>query len=468
MTPSRLVRPLAATAALLLATTGCGTRLAHDRVVADWGASDSAATAVVPGAAAGVTPSAVVPTAGPTARAGAPVSVRRSNTGGSAAAPRTASSSVCAGTGTIKLGNVAPYSATAVGSSYQPLGDAVQVWQADVNARGGICGRKVQVIQRDDQGSTSENAAQVKDLVENEHVVAFVGQGTALTQEGSRSYLEQHHVAVFGGDTLSMEWSKSPALFPEGLGFDELIYQTLRSTQPYTHGNNKVALLYCAEAQACADGKQLGIDDGIAKKAGVDVVYSKQTSLTAISFASECQAAHDAGAATMFLGGDSSFIERVANSCGQQGLSFEYTSAIGASAAQASNQYLNNHFHVATQVFPWAAGSTAAQKRYQAAWHRYYPQLDNSGASAVGWVSGLLAEHVLSLLGSQVPTSQNVWDTAHTMVKGYTADGLTGPLTYRPGGQQSPRCGGFADIVDGAWVARNNGALTCRSGAPLL
>jgi branched-chain amino acid transport system substrate-binding protein len=468
------IRLIASTTAALLLTTGCASRVAHDRVVADWNAATAAsASTTQPGETASASASAAsaaAPGAAPEPVASRATGPSKGSTAGSRSTTPTsaAGSSVCAGTGTIKLGNVAPYSATAVGSSYQPLGDALQVWQADVNARGGICGRQVQVIQRDDKGSTSENAAQVKDLVENEHVVAFVGEGTALTLEGSRSYLEEHHVAVFGGDVLSMEWSKSPALFPMGLGFDELIYETLRSTQAYAHGNNKMALLYCAEAQACADGKELIVDKGLGRRAGLQVVYSKQTSLTQISFASECQAAHDAGAATMFLGGDASFIERVANSCGQQGLSFQYTSAIGGSAGQVDNEYLNNHFHVATQVFPWAASSTPAQKRYQAAWHRYYPQLDNSGAAATGWVSGLVAEHVLSLLGSRVPTSQNVWDTAHSKVKGFTADGLTGPLTYRPGGQLSPRCGGYADIIDGAWVARSNGALTCRSGAALL
>jgi len=461
-------RLAASTAAALLLLSGCGTRMSHDRVVADWGATSSSPAITADAGTAESTRASAAPDATPSAGARVADTMRPASSQPRTPVTATSGSAVCSATGTIKLGNIAPYSATAVGSSYQPLGDALQVWQADVNSRGGICGRKVQVIQRDDKGSTSENAAQVKDLVENENVVAFVGQGTALTLEGSRSYLENNHIAVIGGDVLSMQWSTSPALFPMGLGFDELVYQTLRSTQAYTKGNNKVAVLYCAEAQACADGKELVVDKGIGRKAGVEVVYTKQTSLTAISFTSECQAAHDAGAATMFLGGDASFIERVANSCGQQGLSFEYTAAVGGSAGQADNQYLDNHFHIATQVFPWAASSTAAHKRYQAAWQRYYPQLDNSGAAAAGWVSGLVVEHILGTLGSAVPTSRNVWDAAHNKVRGFTADGLTGPLTYRPGGQQSPRCGGYADIVNGAWVARSNGALTCRSGAALL
>jgi branched-chain amino acid transport system substrate-binding protein len=469
-------RALACLVALLLTGTGCASRVSHERIVADWNAgvltSDRAASNGSPGSTDPVVGASAPASAPRTSKAQVPTSGAAPTTGAASAAPRNGARSttaaVCKGSGTIKLGNVAPYSATAVGSSYKPIGDALQVWQADVNAQGGICGRQVQVIQRDDKGSTSENASQVKDLVENQHVVALVGEGTALTLEGSRTYLEDHHVAVIGGDVLSMQWSKSPALFPQGLGFDELIFETVRSTQPYTKGNNKMALLYCAEAQACTDGKTMAADKGLAKKAGVDLVYTKQTSLTQISFASECQAAHDAGAASMFLGGDASFIERVANSCGQQGLTFEYTAAVGASSGQADNQYLNGHFHVATQVFPWTANSSPAQQHYQQAWKRYYPQLDNSGAAASGYVSGLVVQHILELLGSTTPTSQNVWDTAHTKVKDYTAGGLTGPLTYRPGGQASPRCGGFVDLVGGAWVARSNGSLACRSGAALV
>jgi branched-chain amino acid transport system substrate-binding protein len=295
----------------------------------------------------------------------------------------------------------------------------------------------------------------------------FKGNPAPGTGTGPSKYLEQHHIAVIGGDIASADWTKSPSLFPEGPGLDEMAYETLRATLPYTHGNNKVALLYCAEASACSKGKDYIEKYGIDKKAGVQIVYTKETSLTQISFASECQAAKSAGAGTMLLAGDGSFIERVANSCGQQGLSFEYTAPLGANEDMTTNQYLDGHLHIATHTSPWMANSTAGQKRYLTAVARYYPQLKNSEAAASGWVSGLVAQHILEQMGSGPFTAATFWAAAHSKVKGFNAEGLTSPLTYTAGGQSSPRCAGFADILGGKWVARQQGALTCRSGAPL-
>ncbi|MEY2434554.1 MAG: branched-chain amino acid transport system substrate-binding protein, partial [Acidimicrobiaceae bacterium] len=190
-----------------LAISGCALRVSHDRVVASTQglqASNGPASNVAPLPPA----SAPAPTGGSTTGgSGVPIPGRSSSgssgTGAATAGSAGASSSTgaagagagstgatsgqaaaCKGTGTIVLGNVAPYGASGVGQNYAPGREVLKVWEKDVNARGGICGRKVQVITEDDGGNASNTSADLRDLVENKHVAAIIAWGTALTLSG--------------------------------------------------------------------------------------------------------------------------------------------------------------------------------------------------------------------------------------------------------------------------------------------
>lgn len=368
------------------------------------------------------------------------------------------------GTGTIKLGNTGPYSATGAGSTSSPARDILKVWQAEVNARGGICGRKVEVLIRDTKGSTSEDAAQVKDLVENQGVVGFVGNLAGLTFSGQQSYLEDKKIAVIGGDVVADVWFDSPVYFPQAANASETNFAHLKSIQGRPNGR-KIAFLYCAEFAACSQGYDAFVK--VAKRAGTDIVYTKKVSLTAISFASECQEAKKAGAGAIYAGGDATFVNRVANSCGQQGLMFDYLvngSSVGAD--QESNQYLNNHMFVATPQQGWPATNTPGAKLFADSIARYGPNVEKTGVSIQTWTAAILAEHALESIGDKPVTSATVL-AAIRAVKNYDNLGLSGPVSFSSGKQRTNRCTGAVELVNGAFVAVNGGKLSCRSGAPL-
>jgi branched-chain amino acid transport system substrate-binding protein len=468
-------------AATCLVVSGCALRVSHDQVVAASGARAASLQSLgdAPSDTGGSTtplPTATVgPITGPVpsgpARSvpGSPSGPVGGTTGNSVGAPPPAPhSALCKGTGTIVIGNVSPYGASAVGQNYAPGRDALKIWEADVNQRGGICGRPVQVITMDDGGNASKTSADLRDLVENKHAVAIVGWGTAFTLSAGQGYLEQKQIPVIGGDLLSMAWSSSPVMFPEGTGFDEAIYGALTASKR-PGAANKLALFYCAEAQSCSDANQMISQEGIANAAGTPLVYSAKVSLTAVSFASECQQAHQAGADILLMGGDASFVERIANSCAQQGLTFRYTTiSVAVQDAQAQNpNFQNGNFAVATPVIPWPSTATVGAEEYSAAYHRYYPNLVNSGMAIAYWASAKLAEKIIASIGSGPVTPATVLAAAR-QVRNETLDNLTGPLTFRSsGGQGSPRCFGVVEIFNQKWVARDNGKMTCRSGPPL-
>lgn len=475
-----------AVASLLLSS--CALRVPHDRVVAanqgavtvpqdtltdatqSSGGAPSAGAAPTTGSSGSLTGGNTTTTApGRTGVAGTTGGAAPSSggTSGSTTDGTIGAAAVCKGSGTVVLGSVAPYGAAAVGKDYAPGRDALKIWEADVNQRGGICGRKVQVIVEDDQGNASKTSAALRDLVENKKVAAIIAWGSALTLNAGLGYLEDKKIPVLGGDILNLKWSTSPVLFPQGAGYDEAIAGALYASKR-AGAANKLAFLYCAEAQACSDANDILVGRGVAQKSGTPIVYSTKVSISAVSFASECQQAQQAGADIMFLGGDSSFVERVANSCAQQGIKFRYTTlslAVNDQIAQNPN-FQNGNFAVGTTVIPWMSTSTSGAAAYQAAYKRYYPDLVNSGLAIAWWTSAKLAEAVIASLGSADVNPVSVMAAARKL-KGETLGGLTGPLTYGPGGQGSPRCFGIAEVGVNKWQARDNGKLTCRSGAPL-
>jgi branched-chain amino acid transport system substrate-binding protein len=374
----------------------------------------------------------------------------------------------CAGSGggTITLGNTGPYTATSAGTTVTPGRNILKIWAQQVNDNGGICGRKVNLITEDSKGSTSQDAAEVRDLVENQHVVAFVGNIPALNLSGEQGYLEQKHVAVIGGDLGETTWYTSPVYFPQGADIGDIVYAVYKAGQAFPNGN-KIANIYCAESTACKDGNDNVVRNHIDTAVGSQLVYSKQVSLTQISFTSECQAAKAAGVGIMFLGGDGSFVERVANSCGQQGYNPVYgVVGLEVNSDQANNQYLNNHLIVGGAVQSWGASNTPGSAGYQHALATYGPSEPHSGVAMTNWAAALLAQYVLGLIGDAPVTQQSVFDALYK-VKGFTIGGLAGPISFVPGnGQTTPQCPSITLLQNGVFTAANGGNLSCRTGPP--
>ena len=69
----------------------------------------------------------------------------------------------------IKIGNTMPYSGPA--SAYGIIGKTEAAYSAMINEQGGINGRKLNFISRDDGYSPPKTVEQVRRLVEQDHVL---------------------------------------------------------------------------------------------------------------------------------------------------------------------------------------------------------------------------------------------------------------------------------------------------------
>lgn len=80
----------------------------------------------------------------------------------------------------IKIGAVIDISGP--GSSLgMPEKDAIVMWEKEINAKGGINGRQVEVIIKDNKSDETESVIAIKDLIENEKVVAVAGASQSGT-----------------------------------------------------------------------------------------------------------------------------------------------------------------------------------------------------------------------------------------------------------------------------------------------
>jgi branched-chain amino acid transport system substrate-binding protein len=116
----------------------------------------------------------------------------RSSAAGSSGNPQAAQ-------GNIPVGVVGTFSGpegTTTGSSKF----AIEAWADAVNAAGGINGRHVQLYVEDDAGNPATSLVEVKTLVQEDHVVAIVGEESISAQPWA-SYVAAQDVPVIGGNS---------------------------------------------------------------------------------------------------------------------------------------------------------------------------------------------------------------------------------------------------------------------------
>ena len=374
------------------------------------------------------------------------------------AAPRTnASAAGPAGPlAPIVLGNVGNYSGPA-GSSTSAAPTAIRVWAQWTNAHGGIAGHPVQVFTADDGADPSRSRSLIQDMVENKHVIAFVGSMTPLDADGGISYLEQKHIPVIGGDLTTNQWTASPVFFPMGTTWLALIEASLKAARDA--GATKLGVIYCVETAAC-DVINKHITDTAARY-GEQIVYTSRVSVTQPDYTAQCLGAQQNGAQAMWLGVEANSHQRFASSCSRQNYHPLYLMANQTSTtAEAQTPGLEGTIAPAP-VFPWmvSAGNPELDA-YNQAMHQYAPDLEGSGSTAIQWASGELFKRAAAGIGPE-PTTDAVFNGLWAL-RNETVGGLTPPLTYAAHQASPPvTCYFITRIVGGRWTAPNGAKYQC-------
>jgi len=101
--------------------------------------------------------------------------------------------------------------ATTIGRSE----DVIQAWAKWTNAHGGLNGHPVKVIAADDGQDPAKGLEAVKSLVEQDKVMAIVGQ-ESLTSESWAKFIASTGVPVVGGQPVDTPFLTNPDFFVSG------------------------------------------------------------------------------------------------------------------------------------------------------------------------------------------------------------------------------------------------------------
>jgi branched-chain amino acid transport system substrate-binding protein len=197
----------------------------------------------------------------------------------------------------IKIGQTVPYSGPS--SAWGILGRVESAFFDDVNAAGGINGRKITWISLDDAYSPPKAVEQIRRLVEQDQVLAIMGSLGTATNLAVQRYLNGRKVPQALIATGTSHWN-DPEHFPwsvpllplystEGAAFAKYLLQHKPDA--------KVAVLY--QNDDLGKDYLAGLEAGLGAKAATMIVAKQSYEVTDPSADSQIVALHGSGADTL-------------------------------------------------------------------------------------------------------------------------------------------------------------------------
>jgi branched-chain amino acid transport system substrate-binding protein len=379
-----------------------------------------------------------------------------SSSGTSTSTSTSASSSTVAASGSdLLIGTIGNFS----GPSAEPEHLAgLQAWVDSVNASGGIKGRQVKLVVEDDQGDATKSQADIRQLVQVDHVLAIVSPEASGTESGWASYVQQQHVAVVGGEDDTPVWFTNPSFFPSSSTV--LTSLEMQAYAVKAAGKSSFGAVYCAEIAACK--QVLPALQGYAKALQLNMSTSAAIAVSAPSYTAQCLAVKQAGAQALIIDASYAAGSRFAPACAQQGYNPVYVIPSGA----FDNQYLQlsqvNGAYVPTTNALWFA-STPAVDQFKQAMAKYQPSTAAGPNAMSGWTGGVLFAAAAANLPAK-PTAADVFTALYALPKNDTLNGLTPPLNFHAGAPASQvTCFFLGQIQNGKLTAPKGTAPICPS-----
>ncbi len=364
--------------------------------------------------------------------------------------PGTASSgsAVAASGSDLVIGTIGNFS----GPSAQPEHLAgLQAWVNSVNASGGINGRQVKLVIEDDQGDATKSQADIRQLVQVDHVLAIVSPEAGGTESGWASYVQQQHVAVVGGQADTPVWFTNTSFFPSGATV--LTSLEMQAYAVKAAGKASFGAVYCAEVAACK--QTVPALQGYAKAFHLDMSTSAAIAVAAPSYTAQCLAAKQAGAQALIVDASYAAGSRFAPACTQQGYSPVYVIPSGA----FDNRYLQlsqvNGAYVPTTNALWF-DSTPAVAQFQQAMAKYEASTALGPNPMSGWTGGVLFGAAAAKLSAK-PTAADVFTALYSLPKNDTLNGLTPPLNFHSGAPASQVTCFFLAQINGSKLTAPKG-----------
>lgn len=382
------------------------------------------------------------------------------NSGGSSSSG--ASSSSPSGKTPYVIGAVVSESGP-IASTIGQMGPTVQAWAKWKNANGGIGGHPIQVIVKDDAGNPTAALANVKQMVQENHIIALLP--LSGTESTFGPYTKQVELPVIGGLDQSAQYLTSGNWF--SLGSGPLSNTGVSLALAAKEGKAKVGVMYCAEVAACSE--VVGLVKQLGTPLGIKVVSTSSISSSAADYTAPCLKAKQSDAQFLEVSAAAQQQLNVARSCVRQGLN--------APLVTGDINFNNSWLKVpaaegalsSTPTFPFTDDSVPATKAFQDAMKKYAPQLVGTEAfgtaNSSAWTSAELAAAAISAakMGDK-PTTAGVLNGLYSL-KDETLGGLSAPINYVKGSNPNVKnkCAFVMTIKNGQFATPDGLKTTCIS-----
>ncbi|MGH9043209.1 MAG: ABC transporter substrate-binding protein [Acidimicrobiia bacterium] len=291
-----------------------------------------------------------------------------------------------------------------LGAVSGPAPPAIRAWAAYINTRGGVNGHPVKVILGDDNANPARSQAIVRQMVEQDKVVAFFND-YSFTLDAVMPYLEQKKIPIIGSIGGHPAGDHSPMMFNPLLGPDVgQAWGFILNTLTQAPGKKKIGILYCREASVC------GILKDAFKKLlpyeGLEVVYEAFVSLAQPDYTGEMIQAQNAGADVILPLIDTAALNRVVTAARRQNYepAFVGTYNLNQDLIYNFGDNLEGIF-LTSRMGPW--DTSPLNQTYRDAMARYQPKAARGDLGAGVFVAGkLLAEKIGPFIKEPPKTEQ--------------------------------------------------------------
>ena len=363
--------------------------------------------------------------AGKSAAGGAP-------TGGAPAAPSPGgvggATDVGVTASSIKVGHIGIYSGP-VGSFGDDLSYAGRAKLQEINDTGGINGRKLDVLVRDDawDGTKGMNAA--RDLVEREKVFAICCIMSVNTSDPLTPYLDEKKIPHVGADGWGEPQYKGQWTFPVSASAVTEAHM-LAKYQAEQQKAKRVAILYINNPTGRAYVKAY---DEVIRKFGGEVVFSQAATFDDPGTTTFIAQARTQNIDTISTYLDPGIFTRMVREAAAQ--NYKPKNAFSGAAGlyfQVTPNFTGPNGEGTIAATHWETNDqdTPGLRTYRSLVEKYYPKIDHSTWTKAGYVGATIFGNVLKSLGLEV-TRQRVKDASDRLSN--FDSGLGPRLSWSPG-----------------------------------
>ena len=325
--------------------------------------------------------------------------------------------------GDIKIGFTPPVTGASAAEGALQI-KAIKLALKEINAAGGVNGKKIDLLIIDNQSSNPGALAALQKAVEREKVLAIVGFVKSTQVFATSDAIKSFEVPAFVGATnVNITKQGNPWLFrvrPDDSIAAGAIVKFIKENTPHT----KIGILH--DADAFGTGGADLVEKG-AKEAGLTVVKREKYTTKTKDFTAELLSLKNAGTQIMVLYGtnpeDVAFIQRQYR---QLGTPFKY---IGSPSSQMVD-CLNLSKEAAEglwAVADFVPGQSEANKRYSDAYKKEYREVYDTTAA---WTYDAL--NILAIAIKKAGEDRGKIREAILAMQGYK--GVLGTFSFTPSG----------------------------------